>query len=207
MSRSVSPLGTPRTSEDVAAKQPAVSEHLLEPASTKAGGQPNLTFDVQDPNYLSQHESTSDLLKLPRAKSRRRCPSPDVWWTLELLSEAVALAGLMTIIVLLLHYRGQPLSAWHSSRFTLNGVIALIATITKAALMLPVSSAIGQRKWLWFLPRERLNAQQGNPRSLGSFEAFDEASRGTIGGTKLLWRLRGWCVIVTTLLPCCSACI
>ncbi|KAH8683240.1 hypothetical protein BGZ60DRAFT_215116 [Tricladium varicosporioides] len=52
----------------------------------------------------------------------------------------------------------------------------------KAAMMVPVASALGQLKWHWF--REF--------KSLKAMEIFDEASRGTYGSIRLLITLRFW---------------
>ncbi|KAK4973205.1 hypothetical protein LTR28_011805 [Elasticomyces elasticus] len=77
----------------------------------------------------------------------------------------------------LVRVNNKPQSEWRDSRLTLNGVIALLATITKAALMVPVAEAISQRKWLWFLPKGQQGGQK--VRDLQDFEAFDNASRGS----------------------------
>ncbi|KAK4987298.1 hypothetical protein LTR50_004724 [Elasticomyces elasticus] len=87
----------------------------------------------------------------------------------------------------------KPQSEWRNSRITLNGVIALLATITKAALMVPVAEAISQRKWLWFLSKGQQGGQKG--RDLQDFEAFDNASRGAWGSAVLLLKPRFWHVV------------
>ncbi|KAK5122693.1 hypothetical protein LTR85_003608 [Meristemomyces frigidus] len=111
-------------------------------------------------------------------------------WVIEIASEAVAVLGLAGIVALLLSFQGKPQTAWQYKHFTLNGLIALLATMVKSALMYPVSEAIGQRKWLWFVP---LNAEQRFQRDEEGLELsgmYDEASRGAFGSVKLLSKSR-----------------
>jgi hypothetical protein len=63
---------------------------------------------------------------------------------------------------------------------TLNTLLALFATLSKFAFI-PVVEGLGQRKWLWFLSKDRPLAQ---------FEDFDDATRGPWGSLKLLFKLR-----------------
>lgn len=65
---------------------------------------------------------------------------------------------------------------------TLNSLLALLTTVAKAGLMIPIGAAIGQLKWIWFAQKER---------PLADFQTFDEASRGPIGSLKLIGRLKG----------------
>ncbi|KAH7349095.1 hypothetical protein BKA66DRAFT_293491, partial [Pyrenochaeta sp. MPI-SDFR-AT-0127] len=66
------------------------------------------------------------------------------------------------------------------SGITLNAYIAVLAAVSKAALILPVSEAIGQLKWIWF--------QQD--AALWDFQLYDSASRGPWGSFMLLLRTR-----------------
>ncbi|KAL6703501.1 hypothetical protein ACN47E_009599 [Coniothyrium glycines] len=59
-------------------------------------------------------------------------------------------------------------------------VLAILGAIMRAAMLLPVATAIGQLKWGWF--------RQG--RRLLDMERFDEAARGILGSAKLIWTLR-----------------
>jgi hypothetical protein len=64
----------------------------------------------------------------------------------------------------------------YSLRILFSGSIAVFAAISKAALILPVSEAVGQLKWIWFRKE----------RTLSDFYAFDNASRGPWGSAMLL---------------------
>lgn len=98
------------------------------------------------------------------------------WWVVEIISCVVSILSLAAILVTVGLMDGQPLSNW-PMKITLNSFVSFMSTVSKATLILPVSEAISQLKWLWF-------------RSAGSLEdiqKFDEASRGTWGSLKLLF--------------------
>jgi hypothetical protein len=64
---------------------------------------------------------------------------------------------------------------------TLNFVVAVLGTTSKATIAVVLSSAISQMKWNWFALQHR---------ELGDFALYDEASRGPLGSLQLLWRTR-----------------
>jgi hypothetical protein len=80
--------------------------------------------------------------------------------------------------LLLGYYDGRPLP---NLSISLNAYIAVLSSIFKFAIAIPVESSLGQAKWNWF-------AQQ--PRPLEDFEHFDNASRGPYGAAVLLLRVR-----------------
>jgi hypothetical protein len=69
---------------------------------------------------------------------------------------------------------------------TLNAFVAILAAVAKSALILPVSEAIGQLKWLWYKEDSRL----------WDFFTFDGASRGPWGALMLLRTTKGRQVVV-----------
>jgi hypothetical protein len=58
-----------------------------------------------------------------------------------------------------------------------------LSKIASAALILPISEAIGQLKWVWFRGAES--------KDMIDFETFDKASRGAWGSFLLLFRTKG----------------
>lgn len=118
-----------------------------------------------------------------------KAKSASHWWPWEWLCELLAVGSLGAMVALLWYYHDKPQSAWQQSYFTLNGLIAFLATLVKTGLIVPVSAAIGQRKWLRFIPG-RTSARRA--RRLGDFEIFDEASRGSVGSMKLMFSLDAW---------------
>ena len=69
---------------------------------------------------------------------------------------------------------------------TLNAVVSILATGSKASLIFVTSESIGQLKWLWFRTK----------RALIDMETFYNASRGPWGCLILLYRHRG-CSLVS----------
>ncbi|KAH7081715.1 hypothetical protein BKA63DRAFT_216226 [Paraphoma chrysanthemicola] len=102
------------------------------------------------------------------------------WWWWELGSWLVSFACVATIVGLLVFYDGKKQPDHVIGGITLNAIIAIFAAVAKAALILPVSEAIGQLKWIWFRSERRLF----------DFFAFDNASRGPWGSAMLLVRTK-----------------
>lgn len=113
------------------------------------------------------------------------------WWPWEWLCELLAIVSLGAMVFILWYYHDKPQSDWQQSYFTLNGLIAFLATLVKTGLIVPVSAAIGQRKWLRFMPSK---GSARRARRLGDFETYDEASRGSLGSMKLIFSLDAWYV-------------
>ncbi|KAF4556816.1 Hypothetical protein D9617_1g086980 [Elsinoe fawcettii] len=104
------------------------------------------------------------------------------WWLWEVSGLLVAFGCYIAIVVILAQTDDTLVSDWSSTVFTLNSLIALLSTIMRTALMVPVASAIGQQKWLWF--QKRPGQIQG--RKLIDMELIDSASRGPWGSIVLL---------------------
>ena len=66
---------------------------------------------------------------------------------------------------------------------TLNTVLAFLTSLAKVAFLVPIVEGLGQLKWMWFLSR--------TPKPLHDMQLFDEATRGGLGGLKLLFSLKG----------------
>lgn len=73
----------------------------------------------------------------------------------------------------------KSLNAWASALT----VVTILSKVASAALILPISEAIGQLKWTWFHGK--------NSRDAFDFEIFDKASRGAWGSVMLLCRTKG----------------
>lgn len=117
------------------------------------------------------------------------------WWLPELFASSLAFASLVSIVAVLRAYRGRDIQDIQLPRYlTLNGLIAIIATISRAALMVPVGSVMSQECWLWLSKSGGL---------LVDIENFDDASRGAWGSLQLLFRARLWsrCAAVLAAFP------
>lgn len=95
------------------------------------------------------------------------------------LIPTVSLTHPGAIIAILISLRDQPLAKWSLGLTS----ITILSKIASAALILPISEAIGQLKWTWFHGKESKDAFD--------FEIFDKASRGAWGSFLLLCRTKG----------------
>ncbi|KAI9788937.1 MAG: hypothetical protein M1835_001998 [Candelina submexicana] len=117
-----------------------------------------------------------------KQKANRWCNWNSVqnWWLWEILSLVTSVGATAGIVGVLIYFDGRPLPSWPYS-ITLNALISVLATISKAALLLPISEALSQLKWLWF---------RVGRKPLDDFDIFDQASRGPWGSARLFFRLR-----------------
>jgi len=98
------------------------------------------------------------------------------WWFWEITGLTISVSSLLAIIITLKVFDGKPLPDIPFG-ITLNTIASLLGAATKTTLLLVVSSALSQLKWLWFHERER---------ELQDLQVFDEASRGPWGAMILL---------------------
>lgn len=101
-------------------------------------------------------------------------------WKIEILSWIGSLCFFIAIIVVLQVLNGRPLP---DLRFgiTPNAIIGLLATFAQALLIMPISSAIGQTKWLQALRKHPMD----------DLRMVDEASRGPWGSFSLIVHRKG----------------
>ena len=99
-------------------------------------------------------------------------------WNPELAALSLSTVCAICIAVILRCYDGKP-APKIAMGITLNALISILATTSKAALMFSVSNALGQSKWVW------LNGQSTRP--LIDAEVFDDASRGPLGAVNMLY--------------------
>lgn len=97
-------------------------------------------------------------------------------WFLEIACLVLGIGAFVIIVVLLAHYDGKQKFQWNG--VTLNAVVAVLATIARIGLVVPVAEALAQWKWMHF-------SKEYKP--LGDFGLLDDASRGTRGSLLLLW--------------------
>jgi hypothetical protein len=103
-------------------------------------------------------------------------------WLLEIISWSLSAACMAGIIVVLVVYKDKNIPNWPLG-LTLNAYISVLSKISTAALLLPVSEALGQLKWSWF--------NKDKSKKLWDFEIFDNASRGPWGSMHLLVLTKG----------------
>lgn len=105
--------------------------------------------------------------------------SPRVLWKWEIAALMGSLACLAGIVIVLAVCNGNELFSWH--RVTLNAVVSVLSTASKALLLFALGESIGQWKWLAFSKESR---------PLIDLDRVDSASRGPLGGAKWLWTSR-----------------
>ena len=104
------------------------------------------------------------------------------WWYTELVASLLSVGSFAAIGLLLLRSRGSPPNDnYVLPSLTLNGLVALLATIARAALMVPVASALSQDIWLAFSEKKC---------QLRHFMSADAASRGATGSFLFLFHPR-----------------
>ena len=97
-------------------------------------------------------------------------------WFLEIGSLLLGICAFVVIVVLLAHYDGKQQFQW--SGVTLNAVVAVLAAVTRIGIVVPVTEALAQWKWMHF---------SKGYKPLSDFGLLDDASRGTRGSLVLLW--------------------
>jgi hypothetical protein len=157
---------------------------LRECSEEEARGREN-PFQTVSSTYslpISYTDSTQahNLVKTPTAPRRHAAFTLGDWiW--EFAAAVVSLGCLAAAIVVLAIYDDKSLTSWsfifHAN---LNTVIAILSTLSRTALLVPVASCISQLKWIHLA---------SSPRSLRDFQIFDDASRGPWGALELIWRL------------------
>jgi hypothetical protein len=99
------------------------------------------------------------------------------WWEIGGLSVSIICCSLLILFLARIDQMSVELwSLWIQP----NTAIAILATFTKASLLVPVASCISQLKW-WLFRKEQ--------RPLGHLDLMDDASRGPWGAITLLFKL------------------
>lgn len=103
-------------------------------------------------------------------------------WLWEIICSSVSVIFLVATFAFLSYVNNMPYNDW-TLPWRINSVIALLMTILKAAMLVPITAGLGQLKWLWF-------SNQTQRRRLEDMDKFDRASRGSAGSLMLLATLR-----------------
>lgn len=111
------------------------------------------------------------------------------WWLPELFASLLSIASFIAIVVVLHIYNGRALDDVSLPYgLTLNGILAILSTIARVSLMMPVGTALSQEAWLWLSKNSRRNQPDS---CLGDLDVSDAASRGPLGSIVFLWSSRG----------------
>lgn len=105
------------------------------------------------------------------------------WWMPELLASFMSIISLLAIVAVLVVYDGHSLDSLELPRqLSLNGLVAILATLHRTFLAVPLGSFISQQGWLHFAKSKR------KPHHLRDLPRFGDAANGAWGS--LLFILR-----------------
>lgn len=148
-----------------------------------------LPNDGTRPNEEQQHLSPlKTTINGPplHAQADRRSPYLNVigWWIPEIVASAVSVASFASIVIVLLVYDRRAVAGLDMpSGLTLNGIIALLATIGRVSLCAPVCSGLLQEMWLFFARESKRPVPESRLRDV---ELFFKASYGTLGSLEFM---------------------
>ncbi|KAH8146028.1 uncharacterized protein LAJ45_09950 [Morchella importuna] len=106
------------------------------------------------------------------------------YWAWEYVALLVSFLAVATSAVVLLMFDQKPIPAWswQSNGISVNSIISLLSTLSRASLLMPIDECMGQLMWLRYEYRAQRLADVG---------LYNEASRGAWGALRLVWRQRG----------------
>jgi hypothetical protein len=156
-----------------------VGEHLLE--ETQADGNllravSSISPPPSDANF-TEVQNISELQNTPRKRSAIMLGD----WIWEFSAAVFSIGCLTAAIIVLTIYDNKSLTSWN---FVFdanpNTVIAILSTLSRTALLVPVASCISQLKWIHLAI---------SPRQLRDVQTYEDASRGPWGALGLIWKL------------------
>jgi hypothetical protein len=100
-------------------------------------------------------------------------------WGIELLAAILFTVDFGILVAVLRAYQGEPLPKWPLG-LSFNTALSVLGAIFRAPTLFIAAEGLGQLKWRW-LSKER---------PLSDFSAYDDATRGPWGSTKLLYTAR-----------------
>ncbi|KAF9878741.1 hypothetical protein CkaCkLH20_03641 [Colletotrichum karsti] len=101
------------------------------------------------------------------------------WWYWDFAGATVAVICMVLVAVTLSKADGIPLETW-PLRISPNTIVAVLTTIARTALLVPLGSSISQLKWRHLILKAR---------PLEHLQIFDGASRGPWGSTLMIQHL------------------
>lgn len=142
--------------------------------------------DCADTNDISSsaplHELETDLSSATKRTDLQQWAIDNwVWEFGSWITSAILIGGIALTLSI---HNNQPLPEWPLG-ITINALISLLSTFSTSALMLVLTSIIGQGNWMRF---------SRNDHRLSDFQPYDEASRGPWGSLMFLFTMK-WYVL------------
>lgn len=128
---------------------------------------------------LQLHHFQVSSLSHPNTPTSSRTRRMPLAWASETAGILASASLLIALAILLLIYDDKAVFEWKG--VTLNAVVSVLSTASKAALLYSTSELISQWKWIGFT---------GTRRPLIDFQRIDAASRGPLGSLEIIWRSR-----------------
>lgn len=138
--------------------------HKLRAPPSPDRGKGNLDITQRIERRLAEYTASSNVLKR---------------WLFEMMCWLTSATCMVSIIVIYIEIKDRPIIEKKQS--TLLTLANVLGKVSSAALIVPISEALGQLKWHWF----------HNSKAIWDFEIFDKASRGPLGAIMLLFRTKG----------------
>ena len=166
-------------------RHPAIESHgdsQSTPSSTDK--HPSESIYITVPAHTMPPEKHEAVKLLDHPPSRRRslfAKAVADWWLLEIVCWLCAVGFTGGIVGILSQYDQKQTWEWPYS-ITINSSIALLSTLAKSSLMIPIASCLSQLKWARLTKKER---------KLLDLQTFDDASRGVLGCLGLLVTFKG----------------
>lgn len=167
--------GSPRASS-----QPRREEDYSEENHTVKGANTCVSSSVENNRERSANNNVAPAVR----RKNRSCLAVISWWIPELIASACSIASFAAIVIVLKVYNLHAVDRLNlPNGLTLNGIIALLATLGRACLCAPVCSGILQEMWLYLARESRRSCPKSRVQDL---ELFTSASYGTVGSVRFL---------------------
>ena len=129
----------------------------------------------------SSEKSSTGSNSSSRSRRKRRF---EQWavdnWVWEYACWCFSTIFLLGVALTLFLHENQPLPNWPLS-ISINALISLLSTVSTSALLVVVTTVVGQGRWTDFATTEH---------RLSDLEVYDEASRGPLGSLNLLFKAK-----------------
>lgn len=100
----------------------------------------------------------------------------------------VSMISFLAIIIVIIQYRDSDVETIRLPlQLNLNGLMTILSTVCKIALMIPIASVISQKVWTWFFASHKESIKN---RQLRDLELSDEASRSAWDSFKFLLQFK-----------------
>ncbi|KAF2010547.1 hypothetical protein BU24DRAFT_318026, partial [Aaosphaeria arxii CBS 175.79] len=98
-------------------------------------------------------------------------------WGWECASMATGIISIALAVAVLCEVNKKPIEDWKLP-IQPNALVSVFSTVAKSAMLVPITSGLGQLKWIHF--------DSSTARYVQHLDVFDEASRGPWGSLMIL---------------------